>query len=184
MGEQRAGGGLIDQRGIAQRRMVGAEEPLVDQLGELGGRTAHGQVAQRRALVGGVRQVSIDDVACQHIHVVGDVERRGLVDNGLQIGQFSGSDRAVVGNAGEDLDHVLPADRAVGVQALHEVSQRGVVPARTGLHGDGGRARDRAALGRHRATAKAVGGREDSAGTDRSRRCCSTRKSAAWPSPS
>ena len=86
--------------------MVGAEEPLVDQIVELGGGTADGQVAQRLALVRGVGRVAVDHVAGQHLHVAGDVQRRGLVEDLLQVAEFRGVDRAVGAHAAEDLDHV------------------------------------------------------------------------------
>ena len=78
----------------------------------------------------GVGRVAVDHVAGQHLHVAGDVQRRGLVEDLLQVAEFRGVDHAVGAHAAEDLDHVLPADRAVGVEALDELRQGRVLQAR------------------------------------------------------
>ena len=106
--EERAGGRRVDQRGIAERRKVGAEEPLVDQVGELRGGAADGQVAQRLALVGGVGRVAVDHVAGQHLHVAGHVagSRPALriVFRSLKSAALTVPSAA---DAAEDLDHVV-----------------------------------------------------------------------------
>ena len=95
MREERTGGRLVDQRSIAECGKVGAVEPLVDQIGELGGGAADGQIAQRLALVSGVGRVAVDDVAGQRLHVAGHVERRRLADDRLQVAEIGGAEGAV-----------------------------------------------------------------------------------------
>ena len=48
-------------------------------------------------------------------------------DDRFQIGQLRSRDRALGRHGVEDLDHVVAADRAVGIQALDELRQVGVL---------------------------------------------------------
>ena len=73
----------------------------------------------------GVGRVAVDHVAGQDLHVTGHVQRRGVLEDRLQIAEIGGIDHAaaLLSTLAENLDHVGAADRAVGVQALGQRGQ-------------------------------------------------------------
>ena len=108
------------------RRAVEAEEPLVDQVRQLGRRRTDAEIAERLALIGGVGRATEHDVLGEAFDVVRTGEEGRRVDDVRQVRELGAVDSAVVAGAGEKGHDVGATQGVIGVKRAAECAEGGV----------------------------------------------------------